>query len=63
MQRAVGVQEGALEEVVFEGRRILQENMGDMSLPWSKPRNTGRGVGVEKGKPGLKLNRVKFHQP
>lgn len=51
MQRAVGVQEGALEEVVFEGRRILQGNTGDMSLPWSKPRNTGHGVGVEKGKP------------
>lgn len=45
MQRIVEVQEGALEEVVFEGRRVVQENTGEMSLPWSRPRNLATGLG------------------
>lgn len=56
---AVGVQEGALEEVVVEGRRVLQENMGDMSLPRSRPRNRPWvGAGQPEGKVSLTLERV-----
>lgn len=39
VEKAVGAQ----EEEVFEGRRILQQNSGDMSLPQSRLRNTDHG--------------------
>lgn len=54
-----------LEETVLE-RRVSQENVGEMSLPWSRPRNTGQGIGVgqPKGKICQRLeNSVKFDQP
>lgn len=34
----------ALEEMVFEGRRVSQENMGEMSLLWSSPEILAKGL-------------------
>lgn len=60
----VGVPEGALEGVVSEERRVLQENMGDMSFPWSRPEilamGLGRGNLKKKNQP--KVGENKFHQ-
>lgn len=35
----------SLEEMVFEGRRVSQENMGEMSLLWSSPEILAKGLG------------------